>query len=721
MARPIPEVDTLAALKEYAWRGEMKDDLGEKWSERYATSDSYHKDNSWDWEENRKLLVDFRQATTRYGTYVAMGIAVLINFITDIYFRNPDVWIEDKNGDKDLGKQLSALFDGIHRDCKTERKMKEALFDAGWSLGAVMIDFEQEDHEEHVPITHPVTGQPIVDDEGNVPQMQDDETGKQFPFAQVGEDGQFLQQTIVDKQRIIERRIEPWRLRFDPDGIDPEFEDHKYLFVRFRRSLGQCMEDSRFTDEGKRKLIAWFAKTNADNFQNLNRLSYAIMGSGKGEEDPDFLMADLIEVWDRVNHQIVYLPEGANFSIGDHAWPKWLAEKDLFPVRVIGFVRAPGDESGLQGGFYPVPLMRLIKPQLYNINRLEALGIEGNTHVVNKYIAPAGLFSETEIAKLQTDKNRELITYDPKSLGPLFGSMGAGMTIGPNDIKSIFVPIDQGVQPKENKHIEMIEHELNVIAQILGQSSGDRGGLAESGSATEALGLQQRLQQRLSEQREEAAKHYNALTQLMYCALKSMQVLPMRYQMKGKYNQSEWSTFSADQWEDLDLNFDYSTAPQEARTREQEQSLRQQAAQVVMPILQETGDIRTIKALVLWMLEPMQLDDEIAMMLGDNASGIAAQLLQINMAIQNGQMAASDMRVAALKQELESSLIQATISTSDINKVAQQGAGGGQPGQQAPAPPGHGTPASPARSSGQKAAAMAAAGTVGGMSKGMVN
>ena len=35
-----------------------------------------------------------------------MGIAVLINFITDIYFRNPDVWIEDKHATLTSGQLI---------------------------------------------------------------------------------------------------------------------------------------------------------------------------------------------------------------------------------------------------------------------------------------------------------------------------------------------------------------------------------------------------------------------------------------------------------------------------------------------------------------------------------------------------------------------------------------------------------------------------------------
>jgi hypothetical protein len=703
--------DALDVLKEHAWRGEMPDDLGRIWSGRYKAADEFHKDHTWDWEENRKLLVDFRNMVDKYGTYVAIGFAVLQNLVTDVYFRNPDTWVEDKRGNRDLGNILTGVFTAIHADCKTERKMKEALFDAGWSLGAVMISFEERQQDELVPILDD-EGQPIVDEQGNVPTFQDEEVGE-VPLAATDEDGNFLTQSVVQSQRIVEKRISPWRLRYDPDGLDWEFEDHKWVGIKFRRTLGQCIRDPRFTDEGKQKLIASFQKKNATNYQALQKISYSIVYSE--ERDPDFLDVELVEIWDRVNKKVIYMPVDEEFTIGVHAWPRWLAEADQgagkFPVRLICFDREPEDEEG-QHGFYPVPAVRRIKPHLYNLNRLSALFIEGNTHVVNKHVAPAGLFSPTEMTKLQSDKNREVITYDPKALAQI---LPANVQLSADAVRQLFFRVDQG-DNKEMKHIEAIQNELNMIAQILGQSSGDRGGLAVSGSATEALGLQQRLQQRLSEQRAAAAKHYNALTELMFLALKSEQQLPIRYQMTTEYNQSVWQEFAGDQWQDLDLHFNFSTSPQEARTREQELALRQQVMQVVMPVAQELGDTRLIKWLIGLMAEPLDVPG-VQKMLGDDASGVAAQLLQLDYAIRSGQIRPGDANVANMKQELTSKLIEVTISQADMNAIAQQ-MGGGAAAAVGGTGGGSGTPKSPVRSAGQKAAAMAAAGTVGGMNKG---
>lgn len=700
--------DALDALRQYAFKGKLEDDLGRVWNQRYKASDEYHKDQTWDWKENRELLVEFRNMVSRYGTYVAIGYAVMQNLVSDVYFRNPDTWVEDKGGNRDLSRILTGLFGGIHAEIKTERKMKDALFDQCWSLGAIQISYEQKEHDELVPVLDD-EGEPIVDDNGDIPMFEDPEMGN-VPLAQVGDDGHFLTQRIVDSQRIVERRVSPWRLRYDPDGLDWEFEDHKYLFIKFKRSLGQCLRDPRFTDEGKQKLVAWFQQRNGTNYQNLQKISYAVLG---GEErDPDFLDVELVETWDRVNKQVIYLPCEAEFTIGEHAWPRWLANADngagKFPVRVIAFDREPEDEDGLHG-FYPIPPMRRIKPNIYNINRMESLFVEGNTHVVNKYVAPEGLLTSTEMTKLYSDKNREVITYDPKALTQV---MPGNAALTPEAVKQLFFLVPQG-DNKEAKHIEGIQHEMNMIAQILGQSSGDRGGLAMAGSATEALGLQQRLQQRLSETREAAAKHYNALTELIFLALKSEQQLPIRYQMIGEFNESTWAQFAGDQWKDLDLHFNYSTAPQEARTREQEMALRQQVLQVVMPVAQELGDVRLIKWLMQLMVEPLDVTG-VEKLLGDDASSIAAQLLQLDYALRNGQIRPGDPNVAVMKQELTSKLIGATISQSDMQQVA----GGGGPGGGG----GSGTPKSPARSAGQQAAAAAASGAVGGMNKGpMVN
>jgi hypothetical protein len=701
--------DALDRLKAYGWRGELPDELGRVWNGRYQSSNAYHKDHSWDWEENRALLVNFRNMVSKYGTYVAMGYAVMANLVSDLYFRNPDPWIQDKRGNKDLSRILTAVFKAVHRDVNTERKMKEALFDTGWAgFGAIWISFDQEDHEEYVPMIDDETGEPLLDENGKVPELEGPD-GEKLILAQHDENGQPMTKLAVDNQRIIEKRISPWRLRFDPHGTDWDLEDHRYLFVRFTKSLGDCISDRRFTKLGKQKLITWYSQRNANSPQNLQKISYAIM-SDHSETDPHHLDVDLIEIWDRVTRTKIWMPEGAEFVLGTAPWDPCFAKANRFPVRIVAFNREPETEDGL-AGFYPVPTVRLIKPQLYTINRLDSLFVEGNTHVVNKYITPEGLFSPTELTKLYTDKNRELITYDPKALSKLF----AGTAVSPEMVKSLFILVPQQ-DAKELKHLEGIKHQFDVIAQIIGQSTGDRGGLAQASSATEALGLQQRLQQRLSEMRDAAGQHYNAITELMFLVLKSSQVLPIRYQMTTTFNEDVWAEFTADQWEELDLHFDYAVGSGAPRTREQEIALRQQVFQVAVPAAQALGDSRLLRWLTQMMVEPLDVRNA-EQMFSDEASKLAQQLLLINKQIADHPELAADPRVAAQKQEIETALIEAVISTADLQQVAAAAAQGGGASVTQPEQTGQdtGTPASPVRSAGQQAAAMAAAGTVGGM------
>ncbi len=702
--------DLLSRLKQYAYRGRLEDPLGKVWYARYQASDQYHRDNSWDWEENRRLLTDFRNMINRYGTYVAMGYAVMSNLVSDLYFQNPDPWVQDKRGNEDLSRILTAVFKAVHAEARTERKMKDALFDTGWAgLGAIWLAFEQNEHEEYEPIYDEETGEPILDDEtGETPVVQT-EDGQLVRVAQFDEAlGDYTKRMVVDRQRIVERRIEPWRMRFDPNGSDWEFEDHRYVIIRFTRSLAECLTDPRFTIEGRQKLITWYAQRGGNDPALMQRISYAMLADSE-ERDPAYLPVDLIEIWDRVKKQIIWMPPGAMFTLGTHPWPRHFAEKDMFPVRLIAFHREPPTEDGLRG-FYPVPIIRMIKPQLYAINRLDALFLEANTHVINKYAMAAGLFTPQELQKLTSDKNREVVTYDPKALSAMFG----GVDITPQLVKAAFGLIPQG-EIKEMRHLEGIQHELDMIAQIIGQAPGDRGGLAEAGSATEALGLQQRLQQRLAEMRNEAGQHYKAVTEIIYLILKCCQTLPIRYQMVTEYDQKVWGEFTADRWEDLDLHFDFAVGSQAPRTRQSEIALRQQVFQVVMPYAQELGDRRLMLFMTKMLAEPLEIRGLDAF-LTDEASEIAKQLLMLNMAIRDGRASAGDMQVAAQKQELESALIQSVITTPDMMEVAESTA---QPGevmpQQGGGGGGMGSQKNPVRSAGQKAAAMAAAGTIGGM------
>jgi hypothetical protein len=686
---------------------------GRKWAGRMRAAENFFRANAKTWDENIELTTGFEKVLKKWGSVVAIGYAVLQNFVSDLWFQNPDPMIQDKRGNVDAGRIMSDVLRAVHADAGTERNMRAALEDTGWAgYGVIQQWFDETGEWYYRPISDPNTGEPLLEEDGAPP--IDPITGDLL--VERDEDGMPVMDFEPTDQRIRQRRISPWDFRVDPDVTEWTLDDAKFVAFRFFMSLGAIdREKTRFTQSGRAMLRA-FVSRNQDRF-----IKQAAVGGAAGladyeEGDLDWIRIPIWEIWDRVSKTIVYRPafdgstDGAEFLLNnpdETPWPVEFAKFDRFPVEFVGFNRAPEDEKRTQG-FWPIPLIDLVKHHIKAIQRLEALFLEANTHVINKYVIPEGFFDDAQIAKLTSDENRAVLTYDPNALTKLPGVQAS--VNSEFDIRRIFQLVPQN-EIKEMRHIQAIEHELNLIAQIIGQTTADRGGLANSSSATEALGLQQRLKQRIDNLRARVGFNYNRLTEMMWHMLQARQELPLRYQATTGADERVWAEITADQFTELDLHFEHSTAPQEPRTREQEIALRRQAAEILMPVYQASGDTMRMDAVARMLVEPLQLYG-IDNVFNNEINEIAMRLAEIEMGLMDGTL--SPTGVAVEKQELLAKLLQLILPSGQLQQVAS-GASGRPEQEGAERAVGA---LSGAKSQGQSAYAAAAAGAVGGMSGG---
>ena len=650
-------------------------DDGRRWQTRMRASDAYFRDYSKDWAENRELLVEFKKLSDKYGTYVAMAYAIFQNLVADTYFRNPDPLVQDKRGNRDLSRILSDVFRAIHADVDSESKMKRALTDCSWAgFGCLWTDFAQESYFD--------------------PEVYDFSTGQQGAL-------------IETKQRVLLKYFSPWRWRFDPDGREWDLSDHSYIAVLYYRTLADVMKDVRLSEEDKGRIMGWWASLRSGK-HGTDYVRYADLCDLE-EDDPERIRLPLWHIWDRATHTTMDQPLDAAFTLTPQAWPEEFTEADIFPVEYIAQNREPEDKNGTQG-FIGIPGIRLIKPQIYNIQRYSALLGNSLRHVVNKYLSPKGALDEGAKQKLQeNDAQFEVIEFDKD----VFNAFPAQM-MDKLSVNEILHLIPQA-QLKELHHFKAIEHELNMIAQIIGQASSDRGGLSDADSATEARGMQQRLAHRLSTMRHEAGKHYNNITEKFFIILKARQTLPLRYQMTTTYNEKVWAEFNADELAELDLHFEYAVGSSEPRTREEEFAILERCFQLLAPVIQARGDTRAVMQLAVQMATIAGMRDA-DKFFNDKATEMIKQLMALDYALQKGDIKGGDAIEAATKkkQELLSALLNELGTEQDIAEVMASRAN-----QNAPAPEGEGAlPSAPTAGEVEydnAARGSAAAGAMGGM------
>ena len=649
----------------------LSNDDGIRWESRHQASEAYFNDYSFDWEENLALLSDVQYMEATYGDYVMIAYPMIQNLIGDVYFKNPRPLITDKRGNRDLSRMVTDMVESIHNDADSESAMQDGLQDQSWSGISVVYAAMQE-------------------------KVYQDVDGSLVP----------------EWQRIIVDSISPWDVRFDPRGRKRDMRDHAYVSILITPSLGKLMRWGWLSDDDRRRIIAWNRAGMVDNGivgdqYAAQRIDWPSM-TDQEETDPDIIQVPMWTHWDRTKKLVFFRPAGARFTLSPQPWPKVFADADIFPFVYRAKNRESKNKRGTNG-FIGIPDLRLIKPNLLAIRRYRSLFLAANQHAVFKYLTPKGALNTEQLAKLGSDVQRQVIEYDSTSLD----AFPIELRTDPKVFGELLTLVPQP-DLKETRHLVGIKLEFDLIAQILGQGSGERGGMPDTETATDSMIVNQRLNQRLATMRHEEGRGYKALTRRIVMILKGQQVLPISYQMTTAYNEKVWMQFSADDLRELDLHFDYAVGSSEPRTREKEFELRERMAAILMPVLQARGDTRGMMKVARDLVDMLAIRDS-EKYFNDVVLDLMKKLAMLFYGVQKGELNPADQNVVNQQVELIGAIMNEMMTPEDLAAARSEQ-------QNAPAPEPTGTGSSPkALSPGQRsyeagAAGSASAGAMGGMS-----
>jgi hypothetical protein len=610
----------------------MTNEDGTRWMHRMAASESYYNDYSWDWKENQELLTDVREMERKYGgpaggSYVMLAHSIQQNFIASTYFRNPNPLIQDKNGDQDLSKTLSHLTKSILADIGSERKMKEGLEDRWWAgFGLVWGSFLQ------------------VADELS--------------------DGTILPK----KQRVLLKRMSPYRVRFDPEGREWDMSDHTYAAVLYYPTLQMLMTDRRLSNDDRSRIMASYRRGVAGDANFDWRSVRSTTVTDLVEDDPRYIRVPTWQIWARPEKKIYNQIASSQFTMTPLDWPEEFAEEDCFPFVYMPAGREPEDKEATRG-FIGIPILREIKAHLYAVNRLESQFVAANQNAIFKYAMIKGALDEPNQAILQNDKQKAVVTWDPAALEQFPAQMREKFT----KFSDIFELIKQP-DLQELRHLEGIKHEIDMIAQIIGQAPGDRGGMPTTNTATDSVIVNKRLETRENSQKHEAGGFFKQLLKLIWLILKHRQTLPIPYQMIVPGKEAMWVKFvDAERLRDLDLHYDYAVGSNEDVAREERFGLLERLAQAVMPVMQASGNLQDQTAIARLLLEALDVDGTDQLMQSD-VQDLIAQLTAINYGIQRGEINPADPAIANKQVELIAMLGDRLLTADKMKEIVTESA-----------------------------------------------
>jgi len=685
---------------------DFEDDAGKQWCERYKRADAWYERESNDWNLLASLYQrPYATITDKDGGVIVVKIpwakAYLDNLATDLYFRNPDSYIEPRVDSPDAkliargARELAQTFDD---DMGTVHHMHRAILGWGYAgYGGIWITHEQIDHKEKRPVVDE-NETPVVGAEGE-------------PLYERDESGEESMAMVIDDQRLLEEYVEPHLYRFDPDGTDwLNLSDFKYLFRLYSRSLYDVWADEDFRLDDRKRLVWYAAGHGRRAIGDTARLSYAT----REEDDCRYIPVLFAEGWSKVEKRIVHLPVGAKFLMrnaqrddGEFLWPRGLAManhgRGRYPTRLVsdGYTLPTVKNENN----YPVPLLRHVRALIEDYVRIYGRLLEAGDGIVKKYFTLKGIIDRLSFRKFAAGDATDVHELDPEKLRDILGIDEDG----PVNLLDALPKILAMVPTRDSKdeilaYAAQLDRIERTFWQMTGQGPADRGGVAPSTTATETTVIAAALQKRTSTGAERIADGHDDINEIRFLLLAEHQTLPIPYRSSTRaFDEANWPKFNAEVLKGLTLSYRHTVGSTRPPTRAQVKAERAELFAKIAPFFEMIRHDRTARSLFLHTIEPYDMP-AIEAMIEDPLPELAMEEFRLNLQLKRGQIPAAEVpRVAARLQELGMMMADAVLTPGEKEKVALEDGG-----MQTSAP--GGAASAPAGTSAQQRSTMAAAG-----------
>lgn len=597
------------------------------------------------WDRNLDLLFGKTQEDAEGKNQCAYGWGLVQTLITSIFVHYPEMLVEAYNamGVADpAAKMLNAIlpYDFDQMDLK--------------SIGNLAI------------LDNFVAGYSAV-----IESVQSDTTAIRIAAKGEadGEEGEEQEISVVKDQRYIARRIPPKDIMFDPQGTALDLSDHRYIACAWYPTIGQLRADEALNKDLPDELDTFPEASTYDRSGKKGSTSKGSMMQGEDEKDPEFRTICVWEIFDKVNHEIIYMTDFKHKIIGTINWTYDLkiGGRDLFPVTLMAFYPSTT-------GFYPKPIVDVIAGQLSVLNKLNSMIYEDATTKWRKWVTWSDVLTPDQIGKL-TDANpaNSIIEADPDIISTL--AQGAQHSIP--DLHDIVVAVpDPHVQQDVAAVRDMV---IGEISDIIGFGSPARGGMPKTRSAREAMAIKEKMETRLHRLSDSVTEFFRQFGMKHILMLQQTQEIE-RY---VKVFQDEVTAFAAWQKytrEDIKGTFHFQVFAGTSMPRNTESKKQQEITffNALAPILQQAG--YPLEPMIIRVCEAYSFKGMEKFF--QNYKKIAKEGAKLLYAIGHGQQVKPQ-----LMPEAFAALVQACLSPGEMTMVKQelasggssQGGGGGAP------------------------------------------
>lgn len=535
-----------------------------EWSQRLDRMKEFQRKNSKTWERNERLLFGGQPKAGIAGATsdnhneptVAYAWGLIKSLETNIYVQNPECAIKSY-ADKDA--PIADLLSQINQYDLDTMDMK--------SIGNLML-IDNFVYGYGAMVERLDNGKRAVEEE---------ETGEKY--------------TVLESQDYSFNRLHPKDILFDPQSRLLDLSTSRYIALAWYPTISQLKNDPDFKDNLPDDIDNLPEASESSRQIGKAKRGGGVQGGGDSlgefnEKDPDYKTVCVWEIWDKIEGQVVYVLDANGREIGETPWPfkLILRSRILFPVTLMAM-------HPQSNGFYPKPEIDLIAPQLIEINAVEAAMREDVASKWRRIVVPAGIFTDDQIGKLTDVKTPwDVIQYDVAELASLVG--------GPQNLPS---SLDGGKlatiieQPKIDRDLVARKAMLEeMISHITGWGPGDRGGLARTRSAREAMMVNESKNQRLQKRFDAIGDFYRLAiakhTMILQQTMKLDRYAKIFDEAKGL---EQFFKYTKDDIQGM-FHFDVYAGSSAPKTTESNKAAELQLFQAVAPIVQSVGGDMTI-------------------------------------------------------------------------------------------------------------------------------
>lgn len=470
-------------------------------------------------------------------------------------------------------------------------------------------------------------------------------------------------------------RVHPLAVIPDPKGVMPDMSDSLWASIETYPTIKQLKEDPDFK-VNKEILDAIQKLSGPPQGMSMRENRAAANGwsnQGAPDEDDEFAVGRVQEVYDKANKSVLYIPTGTDYVIGEKDWTvePYFNKNLLYPWTVMYFNVNPDE-------FWPIPEMSMIADEIEQLSVLDRKILTNAVTKFDAFVVRGEALEKGAVANLKESSG-------PKVLMVRESNIGDPKTFNVNNIVGRIpeISVQQDV-------MAVAQFKKNQIHETVGAGDFSSAGMRSTRSATEAAALSDFLRQRMTTRTENIDVFFKKVVRMFVLFLQQTATEKRFAKITDTQGIQAWKEFDKD---DIKGDFDFeiiagSSMPKNTdSTRERNLAFFQQIAPQV---LQSGGNIQP---LIEWLAPHFDIPQHLLDMTFANHKQALQQLALAFAAAHDGvkidgaklmELIAATVNTGLNAQELQQ--IQGMAMQAAQQQANQpQGQGGGAP---PPAQPG---------------------------------